>query len=769
MIITEKNRKVVSSHDFDSVNCTIDAEDMRYVASLLRNNYSNTALAVVREISANALDANTEANSDRNIEIKLPSAMNPTFSVRDFGGGLSQEDIFGLYSKYGKSTKRESNNYIGAFGIGKFAPLSYGDSFTCVSYHGGMKNTYNVFVNDDDDTKIAKIGEGELSNEPTGLSIQVAVSESDINNFREIIKEFFIFFSQDEMPKFIGCEDDFIVTPENLLESKSGDWFLTKGEGGGYYNRQGHVLMGRVSYKIDPSAVQVENYINKESNVRMIQQLLNESNFYLRVPLGSVKLHHSRESLEYNKSTQKELCKRLFDASIEIQANAKEILSDSNCLFDARKNYAQVVNALPQQLKNVFKNSFEWNGMKISNPSFDRNHKYTDSLLVSHYEKEDDKDSRNGFKVKHTKHNRVFCQDNTHFIIQDLESSHGNNLRVRTLMNKDDTLKNVYVIRPTTTEAKDYLWNVEDDGWNFKLVNKIFISYSSKVEKEKIVRNNVSGEKSRASIPLFKMIKEKSYGYRNADYWQNSSDPINSIETEEVKGSVDGKLIYIPIKNYKTDFDGAKHNYALEQIRAMAQSVRSEAKDKSEEKEFVLFGVRYGDVKKLDDEVWVSFIDFYLDFCKSVIMREKPQGLLAYKKSCLQSSDLGLHEYQYDIGKLLSNPTFDTSSLSKDHIMVQAIEDWKLYDGGDLNRQIINSVNYVKLNDKDWLKNTFGEFEPKQVEKDFESLCLNYPLLRVIAMECPYYVELSATKAKITNKMILDYLSLCDMKGGGDS
>ena len=52
----------MQSHDFDSVNCTIDAEDKRYVASLLRNNYSNTRLAVVREISANALDANIEAN-----------------------------------------------------------------------------------------------------------------------------------------------------------------------------------------------------------------------------------------------------------------------------------------------------------------------------------------------------------------------------------------------------------------------------------------------------------------------------------------------------------------------------------------------------------------------------------------------------------------------------------------------------------------------------------------------------------------------------------
>jgi hypothetical protein len=57
MIITQnKSKEVVSSHDFEQVTCTIDAEDMRYVASLLRNNYSNTRLAVVREISANALD-----------------------------------------------------------------------------------------------------------------------------------------------------------------------------------------------------------------------------------------------------------------------------------------------------------------------------------------------------------------------------------------------------------------------------------------------------------------------------------------------------------------------------------------------------------------------------------------------------------------------------------------------------------------------------------------------------------------------------------------
>jgi len=768
MIITQENRKVVSSHNFDSVNCTIDAEDMRYVASLLRNNYSNTPLAVVREISANALDANAEANSDRKIEIKLPSNMNPTFAVRDFGGGLSQEDVFGLYSKYGKSTKRESNNYIGAFGIGKFAPLSYGDNFTCVSYHGGTKTTYNIFVNDDDDTKISRIGDPVPTDEPTGLSIEVAVAESDIQNFREIIKDFFIFFTEDEMPKFIGCDDDFIKAPEKILESKNEDWFLIKGEDHSYYNSYGHVLMGRVSYRIDPSAVQVENYIKKESNVRIIKQLLNESNFYIRVPLGSVKLHHSRESLEYNKSTQKELCKRLLEASVEIQEIAKEKLADSDCLFDAKRNYAKVVNALPYQLKNVFQNSFEWNNMKISSPAFDRKYDYQDSLFISHYEREDDKDSRNGFKVKHTKHHKVFCQDNTHFIIQDLESSHGNNLRVRTLMNKDDDLKNVYIIRPTESHAEDYLWNDQDDGWNFKLVNKKFISYSSEVEKEKIVRNKVSGNKSRAGIPLFKMSKDKNYGYRNADYWQNVSDPINTLEIENIEGCVDGKIIYIPIKNYKTDFDGADHQYNLEQIYQMYKALINKAEKDSEEKKFVLFGVRYGDVKKLDTETSVSFLDFYLDVCKKMVKKNPALADMANKKFALGDARTELSDHTYDLGNLFTNRTLKLK-LPDSHLVSLVQNDFKLLNhefSGEENR-MVSAIRYIRSNDLAWIEENLEDYNTEIVESRCKKMKSKYPLLVVIGDSVnSHWTQLDSKDEKVTNEIIRDYISLCDMKEG---
>ena len=763
MIITQQKNKVVASHDFESVNCTIDAEDMRYVASLLRNNYSNTRLAVVREITANALDANAEAQADRQIEVKLPTSMNPTFSVRDFGGGLSQEDVFGLYSKYGKSTKRTSNNYIGAFGIGKFAPLSYGDNFTCVSYHGGVKKTYNVFVNDDDDTKIAMIGEAEPTNEPTGLSIEVAVANEDISNFKEVVQSFFKFFPQNDMPKFIGVEDDFIKTPKKLLESKKGDWFFSDEERG-YYRSTSHIIMGRVSYPIDSSSISVENYISDESNRRIIEQLLNESNFYLRVPLGLVKLHHSREALEYNKSTQKEICRSLLSASKEIQEIAKEKLADSSCLFQAKKNYARVVNALPYQMKRVFENSFEWNGIQIDSSVFDRSYDYSETLIITRYEKELDKNARNGFKVRASKTNRVFCQDNTLFMIQNLESSHGNNLRVRTLMNEDENLQEVFVIRPTNDKAEVHVW--DDQGWNFKLIDKKFIKFTSEIEKEKIVRNKVSGTKSRASIPLFKMKSDKGYAHRHTDYWQNVSDPINSIEIDNIEGSVDGKLLYVPIQRYQIDHEF----FDLERVYNMYRAVMRVAEDNSEQKKCVLFGVRKGDVKKLDDNVWVSFFDFYLDICKKMILEKSDDGELAYKRLQLQN-DNSLSDYRYDLGRLFSNKTFKID-LPDEHILMQAKNQWEIYDSqrDEIDRQIANVVNYVNSNDKDWLSNQFGTIDPKQFNENFALVVSTYPLLRAIGQSVDqHWGNLNDDDQTISNKKVLDYISLCDNANGEES
>lgn len=669
MIITEeKNKKVVRSHDFKEVNCTIDAEDMRYVASLLRNNYSNTRLAVVREISANALDANAEANSDKKIQIKLPTNMNPTFSVRDFGGGLSQEDVFGLYSKYGKSTKRDSNNYIGAFGIGKFAPLSYGENFTCVSYHGGKKTSYNIFVDESDDTKIVQLHE-EPSNEPNGLCVEVAVAEGDNDEFREITQKFFKFFSDEEMPEFIGVEDDFIEKEEKILESKDGDWFVLQAERNYYSRHNAEIIMGRVSYPLDSHAINTDNLIKDDRTRSIVNNFLQMEGFYLRVPLGDVKLHHSREALEYNKTTQKKIISRLLVAVKEVQEIAKEKLADSEDLWEAKRNYAKIVNAMPYQMRSVFENSFEWDDIKITSSHFDRDYSRADDLIITHSEKISDSDSRNGFKVKSHKTNRIHCQDNYLFIIQDLESSHGNNLRVRTLMNEDDKLEGVYIINATTKVAENYMF----DDWKFGRLGDKHIRYASEVEKEKPQRSGVrKSNGSRANIPLFQLNLERGC-YRNADYWVNASESISSIENaSDLDCSWKNKLIYVPIKNYKISL--GDRDWDLSAMQGRIKRIRS--RRESEEK-INIFGVRAGDVKKLDEDLWINFEDFYVKYCQEILIDN-------------------LDESTEEFFKLKFDKGTDESELDA-RIFLRDFRDtiWSVLNQVDLNKIKSEDINYI--------------------------------------------------------------------------
>jgi len=746
MIITQERKKVVQSHDFDSVNCTIDAEDMRYVASLLRNNYSNTRLAVVREVTANALDANLEANSDRQIEIKLPTKMNPTFAVRDFGGGLSQEDVFGLYSKYGKSTKRTSNNYIGAFGIGKFAPLSYGENFTCVSYNGGMKSSYNIFVNDDDDTKIVRLFE-EPSSEPTGLSIEVAVSDDDISKFQEVVQDFFRFFSADEMPKFIGVEEDFIKAPEYVLKDDNDEWFFLKDDKG-YYNRTAHVIMGRVSYPLDRGSMSVENYISDDGKVNLINQLLSESNFYIRVPVGSVKLHHSRESLEYNKSTQKEICAQLLKASNSVQDIAKAKLADSEDLWDAKRNYAKVINALPYSIKRILENSFEWKGVSIESPMFQVEYNMQDDIRIQESSKVLDSNSRNGFKVQTRVTNRAYCQDKSMFLIHDVDSSHGNNLRVRTLMNENPDLEVVYIITPTTKLGDAHM----KQEWHFGKIDAKHIARTSIVEKEKVIKTKVSGSKSRANVALFKMNKNKRV-HRNSDYWVNAE--VNS-DLDKVEGSIDGKLLYVPIKNSKIDHD----RFALNDVQHKLINIVNCAKDNSQEKTIELFGVRTGDVKKLDKDVWASFFDYYVDYSKNVIKKNKKESII-FADNRVYNGSTRLGRLGYNIGRILQNKNFK-HQLPKDHLVSICHNAWNTFQG-NISNVVREAYVYLSVSNQNWLDiHAKPSMTKDEVEDCFATLNKNYPCLQMMSQAVSSWGDLDELP------IILDYIALCDKNREGE-
>jgi hypothetical protein len=145
--------------------------------------YSNKIRAIIRELSCNAYDSQVAiGNGDKPFELTLPSIMDPCFKIRDFGTGLSEEDIYEVYTTYFESTKTQSNDFVGALGLGSKSPFSYIDNFTVTSWWGGEKKVYTAFINEEGFPNIVKMFE-EASSEPNGIEILLAARDKDFAQF----------------------------------------------------------------------------------------------------------------------------------------------------------------------------------------------------------------------------------------------------------------------------------------------------------------------------------------------------------------------------------------------------------------------------------------------------------------------------------------------------------------------------------------------------------------------------------------------------------
>ena len=68
------------------------------------------------------------------------------WSTQDFGVGLSPSRVKDVFCSYLKSTKEDSDNVIGAFGIGSKSGLSYADIVYIQTRYNGNINIYYVKV-----------------------------------------------------------------------------------------------------------------------------------------------------------------------------------------------------------------------------------------------------------------------------------------------------------------------------------------------------------------------------------------------------------------------------------------------------------------------------------------------------------------------------------------------------------------------------------------------------------------------------------------------
>lgn len=257
--------------------------------------YTDKILAVIREPICNARDAQVESGEKQPLEMHLPTRLEPFFHIRDFGQGLTERQVLGytdedgmhvpgLYLRYGKSTKRDSNLQIGGFGIGCKAPLAYSDSFIVESYQQGVVKTYTIYK-ENGIPNVAKLTE-KMTTEQDGLKVKIAVVSRDCDTFCRKATEFLKFFNY---PVNITGDRSRVgqSKPEYVLTTPLYDTVKCS------YGDQGKIKasMGGVVYNVS------DKYREE------LEQVVKSDMMLMKFEIGDLSVAGSRESLSEDDMT----------------------------------------------------------------------------------------------------------------------------------------------------------------------------------------------------------------------------------------------------------------------------------------------------------------------------------------------------------------------------------------------------------------------------------------------------------------------------------
>lgn len=277
----------------------IDKSNLDFITTLLTSNlYSKPLESFFRETVANAYDSHVEAGTNEHILILIQDTnqyKTYRISIRDYGTGVSPERFDKIYKNIGSSTKRQSNDFIGMFGIGRFSCLSCADVAHITSYYNGKKYSYVMYKNGG------------------GINIdQLSVTEGDFKNGLEVSIEKYIYNNSDLVKAIRGlCLFDRLHISykgnNSTISSKVADFNDRKITHFNTFSRcsllQGSNFfkVGNVIYDCD------KDWLNTNDSL------------IIDLPIGSVDITPNREALQFTDFTNNNIKARIAAVKQELQ------------------------------------------------------------------------------------------------------------------------------------------------------------------------------------------------------------------------------------------------------------------------------------------------------------------------------------------------------------------------------------------------------------------------------------------------------------------
>jgi hypothetical protein len=277
--------------------------------------------------------------AEQPFEVSMPTPFDSNFKIRDFGPGLSPNDVKNIYTVYFSSTRNHSDEFTGCLGLGSKSPFAYRDSFTVTSWHGGKKYVYSLFKNEENCPAIASISE-ENSSEPSGVEISISVKSHDIHKFKEVARKVYYFFKL--RPNIHGVTIDFsdinpVIDTDIYTIFKSDNSCL---------GNSISVQMGQVVYSAQSN-----------DDIRGEVGLGNNFNYHyhlvLKASMGSCSIAASREELQFDTKTVAHVKSMFRNTLKDLEKRITDELAQFTCTFDKVKHLCKWENIVESVVRKI--------------------------------------------------------------------------------------------------------------------------------------------------------------------------------------------------------------------------------------------------------------------------------------------------------------------------------------------------------------------------------------------------------------------------------
>lgn len=303
MKLERKFRDIEGSIAISSKQVKISEKDMDKLWEAIENPYKDPIGSIVREYTSNAFDSHKDAGVDDSVIVKLGrDEAGYYISFIDVGTGMSPQLMDEVFTNVYASTKDDSDDFIGAYGMGSKAGLSYSDLFYINTHVNGT--TYNYIYRKGEIRPSLDLVFQFDEKRRNGTEFKIAIqNDSDMVKFiRACERQLYYFtnvvFDYQELIEHIPSNYGYTLNREFVENVLNNDYKIYEGKTFrlrmNKNNRRVfsnlHLLNGPVNYPIDFNYIQSE-HLHKVKNL----------DIGLKFEIGELEVIQTREDIKYKK------------------------------------------------------------------------------------------------------------------------------------------------------------------------------------------------------------------------------------------------------------------------------------------------------------------------------------------------------------------------------------------------------------------------------------------------------------------------------------